>query len=78
MPRAVVLFVRPRVLVFEDDAALRYSLLIVGILAGVLAIGLLVFTLKPYRASLERLQHWNGGENRHSWPKAGVASANSV
>lgn len=62
--------------VFGDDAALRYSLLIVSTLAGLLAITLLAFTLKPYRTSLQRLEYWSRDENHQRWPKTAVMSAN--
>lgn len=62
--------------VFADDGALRYSLLIASLVAGVLAITLLIMALKPYRASIERLQHWTAAETQQSWPKAGAVSAN--
>ncbi|MEZ5505027.1 MAG: MFS transporter [Gammaproteobacteria bacterium] len=44
--------------VFGDDMALRYSLLLACVVAGSLALVLLGFALKPYRASLQRLQQW--------------------
>lgn len=42
--------------VFNDDAALRYSLLIVSSVVTVIAIGLLYSSLKPYRASVDYVQ----------------------
>ncbi|HVK99574.1 MAG TPA: hypothetical protein VM553_07180, partial [Dongiaceae bacterium] len=45
--------------VFRNDADLRYSLLICGAVAGVLAVVLLMSALAPYRASLQRLQNAN-------------------
>lgn len=48
--------------VFADDQALRYSLLIVSVVAVVVAIILLALGLKPYRESLARLQAWAGRE----------------
>ncbi|MNR53189.1 hypothetical protein D3C85_1731600 [compost metagenome] len=44
--------------VFGDDAALRYSLLIVTSLAVSSSVVLLWMGLKPYRESLKRLQQW--------------------
>ncbi|UFQ98570.1 spinster family MFS transporter [Pseudomonas wenzhouensis] len=44
--------------VFADDAALRYSLLIVTTLAVLMSIILLAKSLKPYRESVTRLQQW--------------------
>ncbi|TRO16481.1 spinster family MFS transporter [Pseudomonas sediminis] len=44
--------------VFADDAALRYSLLIVTTLAVSTSIILLAKSLKPYRASVTRLEQW--------------------
>lgn len=44
--------------VFADDAALRYSLLIVTTLAVLMSITLLAKSLKPYRESVVRLEQW--------------------
>lgn len=44
--------------VFADDAALRYSLLIVTTLAVLMSITLLAQSLKPYRESVVRLEQW--------------------
>lgn len=44
--------------VFADDAALRYSLLIVTTLAVLSSITLLAKSLKPYRESVVRLEQW--------------------
>jgi MFS family permease len=44
--------------VFADDAALRYSLLIVTTLAVSMSIILLSKSLKPYRESVTRLEQW--------------------
>lgn len=44
--------------VFADDAALRYSLLIVTTLAVLMSIILLGKSLKPYRESVTRLEQW--------------------
>lgn len=44
--------------VFADDAALRYSLLIVTTLAVLISIILLAKSLKPYRESVTRLEQW--------------------
>ncbi|EZH83544.1 MFS transporter [Ectopseudomonas composti] len=44
--------------VFADDAALRYSLLIVTTLAVLMSIVLLAKGLKPYRESVIRLEQW--------------------
>ncbi len=44
--------------VFADDAALRYSLLIVTTLAVLMSIVLLAKSLKPYRESVTRLEQW--------------------
>jgi hypothetical protein len=46
-------------LVFGDDAALRYSIAIVAVSAGVLALGFLVFNLKHYRASVIEADAWS-------------------
>ncbi|MNF86803.1 Major Facilitator Superfamily protein [compost metagenome] len=54
-PTAVALFTD---YVFGDDAALRYSLLIVTSLAVTGSVVLLWMGLKPYRESLQRLQQW--------------------
>jgi MFS family permease len=45
--------------VFGYDNAVRYSLFIVSLLAHVIAAILLWAGLKPYRASVDRLQEWN-------------------
>ena len=47
--------------VFADDQALRYSLLIVTVLAVASSILLLWRGLHPYRESLQRLQQWSLG-----------------
>lgn len=44
--------------VFEDDAAVRYSLLLVSLFAEVAAVLLLWRGLRHYRESLERLKSW--------------------
>ncbi|RRV33958.1 MFS transporter [Pseudomonas sp. o96-267] len=44
--------------VFADDAALRYSLLIITTLAVSTSIILLAKSLKPYRESVTRLEQW--------------------
>lgn len=44
--------------VFADDAALRYSLLIVTTMAVLMSIILLAKSLKPYRESVTRLEQW--------------------
>jgi MFS family permease len=54
-PTAVALFTD---YVFGNDAALRYSLLIVTSLAVSGSVVLLWMGLKPYRESLQRLQQW--------------------
>nr|WP_251701949.1 MFS transporter [Pseudomonas boanensis] len=54
-PTAVALFTD---YVFGDDAALRYSLLIVTSVAVISSVALLWAGLKPYRESLQRLQQW--------------------
>ncbi|WP_375740047.1 spinster family MFS transporter [Pseudomonas boanensis] len=54
-PTAVALFTD---YVFDDDAALRYSLLIVTSVAVTSSVALLWAGLKPYRESLQRLQQW--------------------
>lgn len=46
--------------VFQDDAALRYSRMIVCAVAGTLAALLLFLSFKPYRESLLRLEGWTG------------------
>jgi len=46
--------------VFADPNAIRYSLLIVGAIAQILAALFLWRGLKPYAQSLERLKNWNG------------------
>jgi MFS family permease len=52
-PTAVALFTD---YVFHDDNAVRYSLLIVGAAAQLVAIALLASGLRPYRESLARVQ----------------------
>ena len=42
--------------VFHDDNAVRYSMMIVGSIANLCAIGLLALGLKPYRETLVRLR----------------------
>ncbi len=44
--------------VFRNDAAVHYSLLVVGTLTHIGAAALLWAGLKPYRRSLERLKEW--------------------
>lgn len=44
--------------VFQDDMALRYSLLIISVGATSLAIVLLLASLKPYRESVARVAQW--------------------
>ncbi|MCK5791220.1 MAG: MFS transporter [Ketobacter sp.] len=44
--------------VFQDDQALRYSLLIISLLATSLAVLLLLASLRPYRESVERVARW--------------------
>jgi len=48
--------------VFEDDKALRYSIAIVAVGAGVLALGFLIFNLKHYRASVIEADAWSSEE----------------
>ena len=48
--------------VFGDDAALRYSITIVALSAGTLAIGFLVANLKHYRASVIEADQWSETE----------------
>ena len=43
---------------FQDDQALRYSLLIISLLATSLAVLLLLASLRPYRESVERVARW--------------------
>lgn len=45
--------------VFADDAALRYSLLIISTTATLLAVVLLFCSLRPYRDSVQRVQQWS-------------------
>ncbi len=54
-PTAVALFTDH---VFRDRQAVRYSLLIVTVSAELIALVLLFLSLKPYRASVERLRSW--------------------
>jgi MFS family permease len=44
--------------VFHNDAMLRYSVLCVACLAGVFAIGLLLYNVKQYRLAYEEAQSW--------------------
>ncbi|AUM12703.1 spinster family MFS transporter [Ketobacter alkanivorans] len=44
--------------VFQDDNALRYSLLIISVVSTLLAIALLLASLRPYRESVERAGQW--------------------
>ena len=44
--------------VFQDDKALRYSLLIISVVATVSALILLSASLRPYRDSVARVQQW--------------------
>lgn len=44
--------------VFRDEAALRYSLALVALSAGVEAIITLALVLAPYRRTLAQAQHW--------------------
>ncbi len=44
--------------VFRDEAALRYSLALVAVLAGVAAIVTLALLLAPYRRTLAQLERW--------------------
>ena len=46
--------------VFKDESALRFSLAIVSMSATLLAVFLLLASLKPYRLSLQRLKEWDG------------------
>lgn len=46
-------------LVFRDESALRYSLLVVGASTHLIAGLAFLFALKPYRNSLDRLTLWN-------------------
>ena len=46
--------------VFQDDKALRYSLMIVSTIATIASIVLLSLSLKPYRASIQYLRDWGG------------------
>ena len=43
---------------FRDEAQLRYSLAIVGLLAGLLALASALFTAKPYKESIEEAETW--------------------
>ena len=52
--------------VFADDMALRYSLLIVSVVALLAGALLLASGLKPYRASLEHLKSWSLKGERES------------
>jgi hypothetical protein len=45
--------------VFEDDEAVRYSLVSVATVAHIFAGALLFAGLKPFLASLDRLKEWN-------------------
>lgn len=45
--------------VFQDDQALRYSLLIISVLATSLAVVLLLASLRPYRDSVTRVEQWD-------------------
>ena len=45
--------------VFKDDAALRYSIALVSVTTGVAALGLLVYNLKHYRASVIEADSWS-------------------
>jgi len=45
--------------VFEDDQAVRYSLVSVATFAHLAAAALLWAGIKPFLASLERLKEWN-------------------
>lgn len=45
--------------VFQDDQALRYSLLIISVLATSLAVVLLLASLRPYRDSVARVEQWD-------------------
>jgi len=44
--------------VFQDDGALRYSLLIISVVSSLLALVLLLASLRPYRESVERVAQW--------------------
>jgi nitrate/nitrite transporter NarK len=44
---------------FGDEMMLRYSLVIVGVTAHVLALAALLLGLKPYRRSLEMVEEWS-------------------
>jgi hypothetical protein len=48
--------------VFRNDDAVRYSLLVVGTAAHLLAAGLLWNGLKPFLVSLERLKEWTAAQ----------------
>jgi MFS family permease len=48
--------------VFRNDDAVRYSLLVVGTAAHLLAAGLLWNGLKPFLVSLERLKQWTAAQ----------------
>lgn len=50
--------------VFADDAALRYSLAIVAAVVCPLAGFLLLSSLKPFRAGVDRMRELTGGETR--------------
>jgi hypothetical protein len=44
--------------VFHDDTMLRYSVLCVASLAGVVAIGFLLYNLREYRRAFAEVQSW--------------------
>lgn len=45
-------------LVFKDEMMLRYSLVLVGGVAHVIAIAAFAYGLKPFRESVKRLKEW--------------------
>lgn len=54
-PTSVALFTD---YVFRDEALLRYSMAIVGLLAGLLALASAILTVKPYQESIEEAETW--------------------
>src|SRR5690606_7187076 len=60
--------------VFADEMALRYSLLVACLVAATLALMLLGFALRPYRASLQRRQQWRA--TPVAGPNGAAVSAN--
>ena len=48
--------------VFHDEAAIRYSLLIVSVAGLVVAAGVFLSGLRAFRAAAASVESWNGGE----------------